>query len=56
MLTDFSVYLQPLREMNPIGLRGRVTRVVGLIIEGEGPGLPVGGLCRIQVDGYETTD
>jgi flagellum-specific ATP synthase len=54
MQTDFSVYIQPLREMNPIGLRGRVTRVVGLIIEGEGPGLPVGGLCHIQVDGSDT--
>ena len=54
MQTNFSSYIQSVREINPIGLRGRVTRVVGLIIEGDGPGLPVGGLCHIQVDGSDT--
>jgi flagellum-specific ATP synthase len=51
MQVDFSAYIRSVREAKTIGLRGRVTRVVGLIIEGDGPGLPVGGLCRIQADG-----
>ena len=53
MKADFSPYLQSIREINTIELRGRVTRVVGLIIEGDGPGLPVGGLCHIHVDGSD---
>ncbi len=54
MQLEFSHYIQSLRDIETIGVRGRVTRVVGLILEGDGPGLPVGGLCHIHVDGSDT--
>jgi flagellum-specific ATP synthase len=31
----------------PIRVEGRVTKVVGTIIEGDGPPMPVGGVCRV---------
>jgi flagellum-specific ATP synthase len=53
MQPDFSIYRQALEELDAIQIRGRVTRVVGLIIEGEGPSLPVGGLCHIKAEGRD---
>lgn len=40
-------YLDRVRSANPIQLEGRVTKVVGTIIEGNGPSMPIGGVCRI---------
>ncbi len=37
-----------LSRVNPIVPCGRVTKVVGLVVEAEGPALRVGDLCRIQ--------
>ena len=34
--------------MNPVRVSGRVTDVIGLVIEGTGPGLPIGGVCQIE--------
>ncbi len=31
----------------PIRVEGRVTKVVGTILEGDGPPMPVGGICRV---------
>jgi flagellar biosynthesis/type III secretory pathway ATPase len=31
----------------PIRVEGRVTKVIGTIIEGDGPPMPVGGICRV---------
>ena len=45
---DFTGALDRLRTVDPIRLSGRVTDVIGLVIEGNGPGLPVGGLCSIE--------
>ncbi len=35
----------------PVRLRGRVSDVIGLVIEGRGPLVPVGALCRIERHG-----
>lgn len=41
-------YRQALERVSPIVACGRVTQVVGLVIEAEGPALKVGDLCRIK--------
>jgi len=45
---DFTWAARHLRDVNPVRVSGRVTDVIGLVIEGTGPGLPVGGLCAIE--------
>lgn len=41
-------YHHALHDLNPIALCGRVKRVIGLIIEGSGPAVPLGGVCEIE--------
>ncbi len=36
-----------LREIDPIQVRGKVTNIVGLVVEGHGPGSAMGGMCEI---------
>ncbi|MBW1980200.1 MAG: FliI/YscN family ATPase [Deltaproteobacteria bacterium] len=48
MHLDLSPYKKVASLTETICLRGRVTRVVGLVLEGDGPALPVGGLCQIK--------
>jgi flagellum-specific ATP synthase len=49
---DFAPYLSLLKGLRPLSLEGRVTKVVGLVIEGDGPAASVGEVCRIcPVDG-----
>ena len=45
---DFSGAVAQLREINPVQVSGRVTDVIGLVIEGSGPGMPIGGVCSIE--------
>jgi len=45
---DFRAPVRQLRRVNPVRLSGRVTNVIGLVIEGNGPGLPIGGVCMIE--------
>jgi flagellum-specific ATP synthase len=45
---DFSSVSEQLRTVNPVRVSGRVTDVIGLVIEGTGPGLPIGGTCTIE--------
>ncbi len=45
---DFTTATRQLRRVNPVRLSGRVTNVIGLVIEGNGPGLPIGGVCTIE--------
>jgi len=45
---DLSVATERLRSVNPVRVSGRVTDVIGLVIEGTGPGLPIGGICTIE--------
>ncbi len=46
-------YQQALKTLNPFSINGRVTRVVGLVIEGEGPGISIGGVCRVSPRGMD---
>ncbi len=49
---NFNPYLSLLKGLKPMSLEGRVTKVVGLVIEGDGPAASVGEVCRIYpVDG-----
>jgi len=36
-----------LKDIDPIQVRGKVTNIVGLVVEGHGPGSAMGGLCEI---------
>ena len=40
--------VEQLQHVNPVRISGRVTDVIGLVIEGTGPGLPIGGVCQIE--------
>jgi flagellum-specific ATP synthase len=44
---DFSGVRRRLAALDPVRVSGRVTDVVGLVVEATGPGAPVGALCRI---------
>jgi flagellum-specific ATP synthase len=46
-MTDLSKYIPALREVDPIQIRGKVTNIVGLVVEGHGPGSSMGGMCEI---------
>ena len=39
--------LERIRHCDPVGREGRVVRVLPNLIEGDGPNLPLGGLCRV---------
>lgn len=41
-------YLQVVESVNPIRLHGKVTQVVGLVIEGYCPDTSVGAICEVQ--------
>ncbi|MFC1491139.1 FliI/YscN family ATPase [Nitrospinota bacterium] len=41
-------YRERLKEVETSRAKGKVIQVVGLLIEGTGPGLPVGGICAIE--------
>jgi flagellum-specific ATP synthase len=47
MTIDFSKYRQAVAELRDVTAVGRVTRIIGLVIEGDGPDQPVGSICRI---------
>ena len=44
---DFSAVHERLATLDPVRVSGRVTDVVGLVVEASGPGAPVGALCHI---------
>ncbi len=48
---DFKKYHHALKETNPIKINGKVIRVVGLVVEGNGPDSSIGGLCDIYPKG-----
>ena len=44
---DFSRARRQVAELNPVRVSGRVTDVIGLVVEASGPGAPIGSLCHI---------
>ncbi len=51
---DFTPYLRTLDGLNTIRACGVVNQVIGMVLEGKGPGVPVGGLCRVEVNNGES--
>ena len=47
MALSLERYIQQIDSICPIRAEGQVTKVVGTIIEGNGPAMPVGGVCQI---------
>nr|WP_078788385.1 FliI/YscN family ATPase [Trichlorobacter thiogenes] len=45
---DMSRYMRAVESVNPIRLHGKVTQVVGLVIEGYCPDTSVGAICEIR--------
>ena len=45
-------YINLVEEAQPIQLEGKVSKVIGTIIEGTGPSMPVGGVCKIFPPGF----
>ncbi len=45
---DMSRYLRAVESVNPVRLHGKVTQVVGLVIEGYCPDTSVGAICEIR--------
>src|SRR2546426_3461027 len=45
---DFSRARRRLRELDSVRVSGRVTDVIGLVLEATGPGAPLGSLCRVS--------
>ncbi|CAH2029989.1 FliI/YscN family ATPase [Trichlorobacter ammonificans] len=50
---DMGRYLRVAQNVNPIRLHGKVTQVVGLVIEGYCPDTSVGAICEIRPQGGE---
>jgi flagellum-specific ATP synthase len=48
---DFSRAFRQLADLNPMRVSGRVTDVIGLVVEATGPGAPVGSVCAIHGPG-----
>ncbi|WNQ13733.1 flagellar protein export ATPase FliI [Paenibacillus aurantius] len=44
---DFSKYAEELRRLDPVVVNGKVTQVIGLTVESEGPDASVGDVCHI---------
>jgi len=44
---DVSPYLEALRAVDPVRMNGKVTQVIGLTVESEGPDASVGDVCLI---------
>ena len=40
-------YFNKINSLSPVTVEGQVTKVVGNVIEGNGPAMPVGGICHI---------
>jgi flagellum-specific ATP synthase len=46
-MIDFAKYHHRLDQVNPIRIHGKVTEIIGLVVEGNGPAASIGELCGI---------
>lgn len=53
-LPDITYYKNKLEEIDPVQIRGKVARVVGLIVESKGPQGRVGEVCEIVSHEFKT--
>ena len=51
MSLDLSPYSRAIQSSDLIRSCGIVQEVIGMVIEGLGPGVPVGGICSVEVNG-----
>ncbi|MGQ9745340.1 MAG: FliI/YscN family ATPase [Dissulfurimicrobium sp.] len=51
MPIDFEPYIDVLSRIRPVRSCGLVNQVIGMVMEGRGPRVPVGAVCRIDVEG-----
>lgn len=47
---NFEKYQRRLSQVSPVRYTGRIAHVAGLVIESNGPSVPIGDLCHIHVD------
>jgi flagellum-specific ATP synthase len=47
MQIDFERYHRALNVLDPIRVNGKVSEIVGLVVEGHGPAASIGELCSI---------
>lgn len=47
MLIDLGKYHQALTQINPIRVNGKVSEIIGLVVEGIGPAVSIGEICGI---------
>lgn len=50
-MMDFARYHRILGQLNPIRIHGKVTEIIGLVVEGNGPASSIGELCGIFPSG-----
>ncbi|MCE5262134.1 MAG: flagellar protein export ATPase FliI [Deltaproteobacteria bacterium] len=52
-MMDFAKYHRILGQTNPIRIHGKVTEIIGLVVEGNGPASSIGELCGIFPSGSD---
>jgi flagellum-specific ATP synthase len=50
---DFDKCLRLIEQVNPIKVFGKVSQVIGLVVEGHGPCTSIGEMCEIYTNGHE---
>jgi flagellum-specific ATP synthase len=50
-MIDFAKYHRVLGQVNPVRIHGKVTEIIGLVVEGNGPAASIGELCGIFPSG-----
>jgi len=50
---DFSKYQRVLKRISPIKVYGKVSEIVGLVVEGHGPAASIGELCALLPHGHK---
>ena len=51
MKLSLDKYVNRVDSFCPVQVEGQVTKVVGTVIEGNGPAMPIGGVCQIMTGG-----
>lgn len=54
-MIDLAKRISLLKETGPIQIRGKVTNIMGLVVEGHGPGSCMGGMCEIYSRGVNSS-
>ncbi|MBU0673561.1 MAG: FliI/YscN family ATPase [Proteobacteria bacterium] len=49
MVVKLTQCIQEAGQVPLIDVRGRVSQVIGMVIESQGPGIPVGSMCEVEV-------